>query len=95
VDSPDTSPDTPTRVRRRRSTRPKTLAERIAKAFSITGVKPSVRNQRIAIVATVIVMGLYLLVGPILQRYFPSAPPTPLTDEKRRRAERESPLADE
>ena len=55
---------------RRRVPRKRTIGARLKKALEMPHVSRAKRNQRVVIVAMVVLMGVYLLVAPLLSDMF-------------------------
>lgn len=55
---------------RRRVPRKRTLGERVKKAVEMPRLSRAKRNQRVAIVAMVLLLGVYLLVWPTISGMF-------------------------
>ena len=73
--------------------RPLTLTERMLERFHMVRLTRRQRNERLAIVAMVVVMALYLVLRPILESFFRSAPsqpsaPAPAPGKKTDRSDR-------
>lgn len=65
----------PQKIRRRVKIK-QTLPQRIKKVLSMPHLKRRERNQRVAIGAVVLMLGLYLaIVRPIIDYFFPYVPP--------------------